>query len=230
MTPDPREFRPQRRNTKSYSASGRALSGVVAIMMRRPGQVVFSATAAALGAAILLNALVLQTKRHPSPIFAGTATPVSVTPPAPSPRLSSQAPLAKPEASVSQASATPPTHVLPPVRPSDLANLMSEVARSGDKPVNVASAAEATRSPSRDSIGQLIRNVGVADDTKPRIISAQRALIKLGYGPTKADGVAGAETRQAIERFERNAKLPVTGELSPRVLRELSATAGLPIE
>jgi peptidoglycan hydrolase-like protein with peptidoglycan-binding domain len=40
----------------------------------------------------------------------------------------------------------------------------------------------------------------------------------------------GPGTRQAIERFERERKLTVTGELGPRTVRELAAAAGQPIE
>jgi peptidoglycan hydrolase-like protein with peptidoglycan-binding domain len=46
----------------------------------------------------------------------------------------------------------------------------------------------------------------------------------------KIDGLAGQETRLAIERFEREQKIPVTGELGPRTLRELSARSGMAIE
>jgi peptidoglycan hydrolase-like protein with peptidoglycan-binding domain len=55
-------------------------------------------------------------------------------------------------------------------------------------------------------------------------------LNKLGYGPLKTDGVIGEGTRQALERFERDRRLPVTRELSSRTLRELSAQADLSLE
>jgi len=45
----------------------------------------------------------------------------------------------------------------------------------------------------------------------------------------KPDGVAGATTRQAIERYERDRKLPVRGELTPALLRRLGAESGVPI-
>ncbi|WP_425510592.1 peptidoglycan-binding domain-containing protein [Xanthomonas sontii] len=50
-------------------------------------------------------------------------------------------------------------------------------------------------------------------------------MSKLGY-PIKADGAMGPGTRAAIEKFERSAKLPVTGEVSGRTLRELVTRAG----
>ena len=46
--------------------------------------------------------------------------------------------------------------------------------------------------------------------------AAQRALTKLGYGTLKSDGAIGPGTRQAIEKFERDRRLPVTGDLNSR--------------
>ena len=56
------------------------------------------------------------------------------------------------------------------------------------------------------------------------VLRAQKALSKLGY-PVKPDGAMGPGTRAAIEKFERSAKLPVTGEAAGRTLRELTARA-----
>ncbi len=63
----------------------------------------------------------------------------------------------------------------------------------------------------------------------PRVLSVQRALAKLGYGPLKVDGTFGTETRLAIQRFERDRKLPVDGEISDRLVRELGAVSGLAV-
>ena len=64
----------------------------------------------------------------------------------------------------------------------------------------------------------------------PRVTAVQRALNDFGYGPVKATGQYGAETITAIQKFERDRKLPVTGQISPRLLRELSALTGRPLE
>jgi hypothetical protein len=76
------------------------------------------------------------------------------------------------------------------------ASPIAELVRTSEVPVRPAASAEAK--PSRDAIGDLIRtgepgtrppaNVGEPG----RVAAAQRALIKLGYGPLKADGVMGA--------------------------------------
>ncbi|MGL4439659.1 MAG: peptidoglycan-binding protein [Bosea sp. (in: a-proteobacteria)] len=104
----------------------------------------------------------------------------------------------------------------------------------------------------RDPIGDLIRSGQVAGspvasdasraatvvnavparpaaDNRP-VIAAQRALNRVGVGPVKADGVFGEETRAALERFERERRIPVTRDLSPRTLRELTAASGIRME
>jgi peptidoglycan hydrolase-like protein with peptidoglycan-binding domain len=63
-----------------------------------------------------------------------------------------------------------------------------------------------------------------------RTVAVQRALARLGYGPVRPDGRPGGETRAAVQRFERDRNLPVTGEISDRLVRELAAVSGMPIE
>ncbi|AWN48816.1 peptidoglycan-binding protein [Methylobacterium terrae] len=55
---------------------------------------------------------------------------------------------------------------------------------------------------------------------------AQRALIKLGYGPLDVDGIAGPTTRAALARFERERRLP-GASVARRTLQELEARSGL---
>jgi peptidoglycan hydrolase-like protein with peptidoglycan-binding domain len=63
-----------------------------------------------------------------------------------------------------------------------------------------------------------------------RVVAVQRALTEYGYGQINPTGVVDAETQAAIEKFERQRKLPITGQLSDRVARELSAVTGRPLE
>lgn len=63
-----------------------------------------------------------------------------------------------------------------------------------------------------------------------RVLAVQRALSDFGYGPVKATGLFGPDTKAAIEKFERDRKLPVTGQISDRLLRELAAVTGRPLE
>ena len=63
-----------------------------------------------------------------------------------------------------------------------------------------------------------------------RVIALQRALAEYGYGQIRPSGVMDAETQSAIEKFERERKLPITGQASERVVRELAAMTGRPLE
>jgi hypothetical protein len=46
----------------------------------------------------------------------------------------------------------------------------------------------------------------------------------------KPTGAVGADTQAAITKFERDRKLPVTGQMSDRLVRELTAMTGRSIE
>jgi peptidoglycan hydrolase-like protein with peptidoglycan-binding domain len=63
-----------------------------------------------------------------------------------------------------------------------------------------------------------------------RVIALQRALAEYGYGQIRPSGIMDAETQSAIEKFERERKLPITGQASERVVRELAAMTGRPLE
>ena len=78
-----------------------------------------------------------------------------------------------------------------------------------------------SRSP--DPIAQLLA-------PSKRLLAVQRALTDFGYGQIKPTGIDDADTRAAIAKFERARQLPVTGEVSERLLRELSAMTGRPLE
>ena len=58
----------------------------------------------------------------------------------------------------------------------------------------------------------------------------QRALAEFGYGQINPSGIIDGETQAAIEKFERERKLPITGQISHRVVRELAAITGRPLE
>ncbi|NBN78804.1 hypothetical protein GWI72_11045 [Microvirga tunisiensis] len=50
---------------------------------------------------------------------------------------------------------------------------------------------------------------------------AQGLLKTLGFDPGSVDGQMGPKTRQAIENFQRSANLPVTGEVTPELVKAL---------
>lgn len=77
-----------------------------------------------------------------------------------------------------------------------------------------------------------VRKDPIADLIAPskRVLAIQRALSDFGYGQIKTTGAYDPETRAAIEKFERDHKLPVTGQISDRFVRELAAMTGRPLE
>jgi hypothetical protein len=76
------------------------------------------------------------------------------------------------------------------------------------------------------------RNDPIADliGPSPRILAVQRVLSNYGYGQIKPTGMLDDATSQAIEKFEREHKLPVSGRVSDRLVSELAAMIGHPIE
>lgn len=76
------------------------------------------------------------------------------------------------------------------------------------------------------------RNDPIAELIAPskRVLAIQRALADFGYGQIKPSGNYDPETRMAIEKFEKDHRLPVTGEVSDRFVRELAAMTGRPLE
>lgn len=218
-------------------------SQVLDLALRRPGQTVLSALGAAICVAVVVNALAFQSKRHPAPLFAPkeTAQPRPATPTperaaqraAPAPAGASRALPASGEAVQSAP--------MPPARPSGIGALIEQTARPSvpaAQPVarTASSSAEARPQPPqpvparRDQIAQLLQGVEIAPQPTARVAAAQRALTRLGYGNLTADGALGPSTGAALRQFEQDRNLPVTGELSPRTVRALSAEAGIPIE
>lgn len=106
------------------------------------------------------------------------------------------------------------------VNPEANENLLRAISNYVAKPV---AGAAAPSPPAADPIAKLIA-------PSKRIVSIQRALADFGYGQIKATGVYDPETRSAIEKFERDHRLPVTGQISDRFVRELAAMTGRPLE
>ncbi len=79
------------------------------------------------------------------------------------------------------------------------------------------------KSTSSDPIAQLLA-------PSKRVLAVQRALSDFGYGQIKPTGIPDAATRAAIEKFERDHRLPVTGQVSDQLVRALAAMTGRPLE
>ncbi len=66
----------------------------------------------------------------------------------------------------------------------------------------------------------------VAFNQKQLVILAQGYLSRLGFNPGPADGVMGTQTRQAIEDFQQQHQLPVSGYVDPTLVSKLKAATG----
>jgi hypothetical protein len=170
--------------------------------------------AAAAATAIIANAAFLQKGQHPAPLFgAKPAAPAGNAP--------------KLIRVVGQEMTGPPLPVVAPKpRPVEAEALKPEAVmlprpRAEGAPARAPQLAAAEPN---DPIGELI-----APSSK-RVLAVQRALAEFGFGQIRPNGNMGPETKAAIAQFERSRKMPVTGQISPRLLRELSALTGRPLE
>ena len=99
--------------------------------------------------------------------------------------------------------------------------LLRAITGSNAKPFSTASTSNAASDP----IARLI-----APAPSKRVTAVQRALSDFGYGQIKPTGVLDQDTRAAVEKFERERRLPVDGQISDRLVRELAAMTGRPLE
>ncbi|GLR84186.1 peptidoglycan-binding domain-containing protein [Bradyrhizobium iriomotense] len=209
------------------------------ILLHSPKDTLAGLVAFAAVSAIVANALFLQTGRHPAPMF-GTV----INLPAPSAAaLSNPLPRPRPLAADSL-----------PLEPKPMEFRVAEpkVAEKPPAPERAAEATASTSGPtsrSADPLTNLVKatttaptsqSVVVARPPAPipaqqspamrRVAAVQRALSEYGYGQLKVTGSISGETQAAIQKFEREHKLPVTGQVSDRLLRELAAAIGHPVE
>lgn len=209
------------------------------LLMNHPKDVIAAMLAGAAAVAIISNALLMQAGRHPSPMFGAappppaavqaTATAVGVLP---RPRPSEAAPrLAEPR--VGELKPLEPRALdgrAPEPRNADLfANSPTKVTAAAPAPVAAPVAAQ-PRPPAPVPVSTRSDPLGDLIDSSRRIAAVQRALTDYGYGQLKATGVAGSDTQAAIQRFERDRRMPVTGQVSDRLVKELSAMTGRPID
>lgn len=210
-------------------AVGRACGGAVRACARRPA-IVLAGIAVIGGASVFAwNATMTQTGRHPAPLFAGAKVPAA-KPEAPK-RTEPPAPLTT--------GATRAEAPMPPPRPSG-PDAIGSIIRASEGPVKPPEAkrtaearpkpVEARPKPAETKVVSSPASAPAKPAPQPRIASAQKALAKLGYGPITADGLLGTTTRLALEKFERDKKLPVTGALGPRTAKQLASLSGISIQ
>ncbi len=91
-------------------------------------------------------------------------------------------------------------------------------------------AGQAAAPAASDPIARLLAPLRAPAVPSKLVLAVQRALSDFGYGQIKPTGIVDSETREAIEKFEREHRLPVTGQMSDGLVRELGAMTGRPME
>lgn len=204
---------------------------VMRVLLHSPKDTLAGFVAAAAISAIVANALFLQTGRHPAPMF-GTVinlpAPSSITLSNPMPRPRpvgvDTSPL-EPKATEFRIEPKPAERV-----PEKPAETTASTPRSGDPMTNLVIKSTTPTAPAV-AIARPPAPIPVQQSPAARrLAGVQRALSEYGYGNLKITGTMSGETQSAIQTFERQHKMPVTGQVSDRLLRELAAAIGHPVE
>ena len=202
---------------------------VMRLLLHSPKDMVAGALAFAAVTAIVANALLLQAGRHPAPLFGTVVNLPAVT--------------------------SAPANLLPRPRPVEADASISEPKPTELKAADIRAADPKTSEPktsdpkTSDPMGNLVKATSTAPITNSiprppasipgeaisgsglrRVAAVQRALTEYGYGQLKPTGTVGSDTQAAIQKFERARKIPVTGQMSDRLVRELTAMIGHPID
>jgi peptidoglycan hydrolase-like protein with peptidoglycan-binding domain len=59
-----------------------------------------------------------------------------------------------------------------------------------------------------------------------RVLAVQQVLTQYGYGQIHPTGIMGPDTADAIRKFERSQRMPVTGQMSDQVVHALAQMSG----
>jgi Putative peptidoglycan binding domain len=241
--------RRRRRGVSAVAAEAETERGfLLRILLRSPKDVIAGALAFAAVSAIVANALFLQAGRHPAPMFGSSVTipAAALTPANPLPRprpLEADAALfesrpaeikpAESKASESKASEFKASESKP--SESKAADPKSTDPKSTDPLANLVKATAAPMAPSNvvrppASIPTATHGDAAQITGSRRVAAVQRVLTEYGYGQLKATGTIGSDTQAAIQKFEREHKIPPTGQMSDRLVRELTAMVGHPID
>ncbi len=221
------------------------------IVPHRPADTIAAAFAVAAVVAVLVNALALQRSLQPEPTQSTPATSQSGTiskrtvPATPAP-VAAPVPPQRPDITTGR------------YRSDLVLDIQRELAQRGyydgavdgllgprtDQAIRDFEQTQGLRiigEPSEALLGQIrkarakseitgsIRPSGESPGSS-RVLTVQRVLARLGYGPVRLNGISDTATRASIERFERDRNLPVSGEITDRLIRELAAVSGAPLE
>jgi len=203
------------------------------MLLHSPKDMVAGLLAFAATSAIIANALFLQTGPHPAPMFGSvvmipqaSSTAASPLPrPRPADALLSESRLAETKIAEPRLVEPRPVESKPsefraaePKAADALTNLVKATSTGSTAPSNVVRPPAPIPLAPGPTVGSR------------RVAAVQRALTEYGYGQLKPTGTIGPDTQAAIQKFERERRMPVTGQLSDRMVHELAAVIGHPID
>jgi len=225
-TADDDEAPPRRRKRASAAVAEAAdeRAWLMRAVLYSPKDLFAGLLACAAGSAIVVNAVFLQSGPHPAPMFGS----IVAIPPA----LASSNPLPRPR---------PMEADISPFDPKVIETRPAETRASETRAAETKSVDARSDQKYADPLADLVKSVSGGQGTPRtpstqqggnarRVAAVQRALTEYGYGQLKPTGMVGSDTQAAIQKFERERKLPVSGQISDRLVRELAIVIGHPIE
>jgi hypothetical protein len=229
---DDDEMPPPRRRSRAAAATVDAndeRSLVMRVLLHSPKDSFAALIAIAAAVAIIANALFLQHGPHPAPMFGSVvhmpAPSLATVSLLPRPRPAEAGPAAyEPQWLEPRATGVRPVERVEPRSADPLGNLV-KATTTGALP-----SATAAMPPTSVVLRPPAPIPPVQVTGSHRVAAVQRVLTEYGYGQLRATGTIGADTQAAIQKFERDRKLPVTGQVSDRLVRELSAMIGHSID
>lgn len=218
-------MRERRSKSARRADRGLATAALAAVGLRlwssaasRPVDAAAIVCAGAASLIIIVNATFLQSGAHPAPFF---ANPTALAP-APSGRL----------AAASASSAMPVVPSVPSANPAAIrpSDRDVEMPARAAPPARTQAPAAHRNDPIADLIGTGVAPSSTSSVGSPRILAIQRVLSEFGYGQVRLTGALDEPTSTAIRRFEAEHQLPVTGRVSDRLMTELAAMTGRPVQ
>lgn len=200
-------------------------------LLHSPKDTVAATLAVAAIGAIVTNALFLQSGPHPSPMFGSV-----VTLPAPGATQASLLPRPRPTDTTNAAPSVDAKPVDAKAADPKASDQKSSDARTADPLANLVKsttgAPTATASIPRPPVSVPINphDDALSPGGTRRVAAVQRALTEYGYGQLRTTGVVGPDTQAAIMKFEHARKIPATGQINERMVRELGTMIGHPID
>ncbi len=204
------------------------------VLLRRPRDSIAVIVAVASVTAIVVNAAYLQHGRHPAPIFALRPLPVASAAPdvvgivsrphAASPEAARHDTSAAHAQGAENAKAASPPQAAAAARKDPIAELLTaHPAPAQSPPQQQPPVHQATLAPPRTSAEPPPRSLA---QPSRQVLAVQRALSEFGYGQLKPTGIYDADTRVAVQRFEREHNLPVTDGITEPMKRALANLTG----